>query len=457
MNDIDMYISLINEEEANSILKALECNVRVKNIELMRTKIRTILRGGHSPKKVKGNPFMNILIRHKKKQWDSLSEKEFFVALNKDSNNIPDYVKFANLLLKYPDKKNEYIQLMNKNRTENKEIFDFDLKFNNKEEIREYCTKLLSNKDSTMEKLKECIVEASEHGLLSADIEVLKDIKNWDIVKLYNSLKTDNEQLNMFMKFEYLREHEDIDIEIFNKFSYDIITYLLYLFEESCADISKTEVNKLKVELSEKQNDNKKLEKEKLEKEKEIKKLIKELKNETASIKLDTEEFEKMKLELEKMKSKVDKYSNENKNLINQTVELKNKNDTLNNELKNNKKELNSYISQIKNTDLYYEYSFPKNDSEKIFGVIYNMDINIAKVIFNEVEFIDINEWKNNIDKVRKLYIQIEGISTRELTKIKKYCSINGIEFKQSISIHDEKNLIEVVSMIKNNGMEELR
>ncbi|MDF2884427.1 MAG: hypothetical protein K0R54_4994 [Clostridiaceae bacterium] len=451
MNDIDMYISLINEIEANSILKALECNVRVNNLELMRTKIKTILRGGHSFKKVKGNPFMNILVRHKKKQWDSLNEKEFFVVLNKDSNNIPDYVKFANLLLKYPDKKNEYIELINKNKNENKYIFDFDLKFDNKGEIKEYCSKLLNSKESTMDKLKDYVIKASERDLLNTDIGILKDIKNWDIIKLYNNLKTDNEQLNMFMKFEYLREHDDIDIEIFNKFSHDIIIYLLYLFDESCADISKIEVNKLKVELIERQNYNKKLEKENLEKEKEIKKLIKELKNDTSLVKLEAEEFEKLKLELEEMKSQIYKYSNDNKNLIKQKEDLKNKNGMLNNELKSNKKELESYINQIKNTELYYECSFPQNYSEKIFGVIYNMDINIAKVIFNEVEFINIDEWKNNIDNVRKIYVQIEGISTRELNKIKNYCSKNGIEFKQSISICDEKNLIEVVSMIKNN------
>ncbi|WP_270568061.1 hypothetical protein, partial [Clostridium beijerinckii] len=60
-------------------------------------------------------------------------------------------------------------------------------------------------------------------------------------------------------------------------------------------------------------------------------------------------------------------------------------------------------------------------------------------------------DWKNRITNVKKIYIQREGIPTRELSKIRNYCVKNGIEIKESISIYDEKRLIEIVSMIKNN------
>ena len=248
MNDIDMYISLIDESEANSILKLFNCNVHVKNLDFMKTKIKTILRGGSTSKKIKGNPFMNILSRHKKSQWDTLNEKEFLIALSNNSEDIPDYIKYANLLLKCPNKKNEYIDIINKNRMEGRETFDFDLKFDNKKEIQEYCFKLLDNRENIMNKIREYIIKAYKNDLIRIAAKKLKGVKKWDIVDLYNKLKKDDDQLNTFMKFEYLREHDDIDVEIFNKLSYDIIIYLLYLFEKSYVDIAKTNKDKNRME-----------------------------------------------------------------------------------------------------------------------------------------------------------------------------------------------------------------
>ncbi|WP_270568138.1 hypothetical protein, partial [Clostridium beijerinckii] len=136
MNDIDIYTSLIDDIEANSILKYFNCNVRLNNLELKKTKIKTIIRSNHSIKKPRENtnPFLEILKRHKISKWDNLDEKEFLITLSKSSDTTPDYVKFANLITKYPDKKNEYIEFMINNKNEKKYIFDFDLKFDNEDE-----------------------------------------------------------------------------------------------------------------------------------------------------------------------------------------------------------------------------------------------------------------------------------------------------------------------------------
>lgn len=228
MNDIDIYTSLIDDIEANSILKYFNCNVRLNNLELKKTKIKTIIRSNHSIKKTRENtnPFLEILKRHKISKWDNLDEKEFLITLSKSSDTTPDYVKFANLITKYPDKKNEYIEFMINNKNEKKYIFDFDLKFDNEDEIIKYYSKLLNNREDIFTNIKEYFVKVTEHDLLDKNIEIPHDIKHWDIVKLFESLETDNDYKNIFIKFQYIRTHNDMDKDILNNFYFDIIFYL---------------------------------------------------------------------------------------------------------------------------------------------------------------------------------------------------------------------------------------
>ncbi|AIY80662.1 hypothetical protein FDB15_14520 [Clostridium botulinum] len=444
MNEIDMYLSLIDDREANNILKVLKCNVRLDNLELKKTKIRTMIRTNQSKKLFKENisPFSVIIIRHNIKEWNHLNEKEFLITLNK-MEEIPDYVKFANLMMKFPDKKNKYIELINENKNNNKYVFDFDLNFDNKEEIIRYYSKLSENQEDLLKNIDMYSHKAVDLGLLQKDNENRKDIINWDIIKLYNELKSHSPDENMFMKYEYIRTHNDIDKNILNNLYQDILFHLLSIFVDSGADVNKSESLKLKTEIDKLQNDYKKAEKDKVEKTKEYKKEIKTLKQELDLTKSKITELDKMKTELEI-------YSNKNDSLLKQMNELKEKNNLLDTQLKNNKKELKFYEKQVNNMQLYYKYNFSQNENnEKIFGVIHSTNINIVKIIFSEVEFIPIDDWKKAIKDIKKIYIQREGIPTSELTKIKNYCSKNGIDIIRNISIPDEKSLIEIISIEK--------
>ncbi|UZW16015.1 hypothetical protein OSC52_09425 [Clostridium pasteurianum] len=439
MNEIDMYMNFADEQETNNILKFFKCNVRSNNLDFKKTKIKTIIRTNHSLKKSKSivNPFIAILMRHRIGDWDCLNEKEFFITLNKDVGEIPDYIKFANLLLKYPDKKNEYIKLINENQINNKYFFDFNLNFENKEEVIEYYSKLSDSPEGIVHNIEKYFMKAFKLNLLKSDIENIKDVKNWDIIELNNNLKRDNESENIFIKFEYIRTHNNMDKDILNKFCIDIILYLLFLFEGSYTDTNKIALEKLKNKLDELHNNCKKSEKE-------HKEIIKNLKNELSTNKLNIADFDKMK-------EKIKIYSDNNNRLSKQINEFKDKNHSLNNELKDEKDKAKSYKTKIKNIELYYKYNFPTYEKEeKIFGVIHSTQINIAKIIFDEVEFMHIDNWRRSIGNVKKIYIQREGIPTKELLKIKNYCSKNGINIKKTISIHDEKRLIETISIIKN-------
>lgn len=450
MNEIDMYMTLADDVEVNNVLKLFNCNVRTKNLNLKKMKIKTIVRTNHTIKKSKKvkNPFAAILIRHKVEEWECLNEKEFFITLNKDTEKIPDYVKFANLLIKYPNEKEKYMELINENIRSNKYIFDFNFNFNNEEEIIEYSSKLLNNLgEGVFDNIKKYFMKALKSNLLKLTIENIDDIKNWSIMDLFNNLKEDNEANNTFMKFEYMRTHTDVDKDILTKFHLDIVFYLLFLFENECKNGRKEsleELGKIKDKISKLNDDYKKLLKEGKEKDKENKEIIQKLKNEV-KVNMKSEE------ELNKLKEQMDIQCSKNNFLLGSVNELKNKNNLLNNELKNCKEKIKTYGDKITSTKLYYKYNFQSNEiNEKTFGLIHSTHIEVAKIIFGEVEFIHIDNWKKQISNIKKLFIQREGISTRELINIKKYCNKNGIEIVDTVSIHDEKKLIETISIIKN-------
>ena len=73
-----------------------------------------------------------------------------------------------------------------------------------------------------------------------------------------------------------------------------------------------------------------------------------------------------------------------------------------------------------------------------------------TKIIFNEVEFISSDKWKDKVNNVNKIYIQRQGITTKKLNEIKKYCLECGIANKV-ISVDNEKALIETISILKHN------
>lgn len=442
MNDIDMYIDLFaDEKEINRILKLFDFNIRSNNLDLKKMKIKTMIRTNQPYKKSKKsilNPFTRILRGHKVDDWDCLSEKEFFITLNKNIGEISDYVKFANLLLKYPDDKNKYIEMIESNRKNKKYAFDFNINFDSEKEITDYYSKLSGNQEYILNNIKKYFLRALKLNLFKMESEEsIKDIKKWDMSILYNSLKKDNEAQNSIMKFDYLITHEDMDKSILNQFCIDICLYLISVFENSCENVNTSALEKLQNKADRLQNEYKQIEKD-------YKDTCKKLKNEILINKVN-------KSEMRKYEEEIKKHSDKNSKLSEKINEINEKVRSLTSQLKEEKDNNKDLNKKITNTELYYEYSFPKCEAtEKIFGFIYSMQIDVVKTIFGEVEFIYKDDWIKLIDKVKKIYIQREGISTKELLKIKNYCAKQGIKVMKSVSIHDEKSLIESIAIIKN-------
>ncbi|MBU3156923.1 hypothetical protein [Clostridium estertheticum] len=470
MNEIDTYMSLVDEVEVDSILRLLKCNVKSDNLTFKKTKIKTMLRSNHKMLAKKLNsPFTVILMKHKKSAWENLNEKDFFIELNKHLDTMPEYVKLANLLLKYPNDKDKYIEKINENKKNDKYTFDFDIDFDSKEEVVEYVSQLSNNQESLANTIKKHLDKAFSLNLLKPIAENIEAIKTWDIVDLNKSFKIDNEAENVLMRIEYIKTHKNIDKDVLNKLNTNNMLYLLFLFESSCAKNDnikliklKNDIDELKSAFDKSEKNNlilekqhlkseklyKKYEKDKIDKEFKYNKTIEDLK-----IKLSANEINVTNLN--KMNAQIEVHIKENSQALKQIKDIEDKNGLLDIQLKEAQCKKEHYQSLVEDNEVYYKYTFPLlGKDKKIFGIIHSSHIKVAKIIFNEIEFIDINNWLNQIDNVKKIYIQREGTSTKALTKIKNYCSKNNILIIDIISIHNEKKLIENISIIINkNGV----
>ncbi|WP_291574571.1 hypothetical protein [Clostridium sp. UBA4548] len=453
MNEIDFYVSLIDEKEADGILKFLNKNIRSDSLEFKKTKIKTIFRGLEQVKKGKkviNDPFWACVSRHKLEMPLDLTEKEFINVLNEQKNEISDYVKFANLKLRFPNKVQEYLEAISKNIENKRYIFDFGLNFQNEGEIIEYVNKMayFNNKEDLIALIDKFYTMGINGNLFEDNFKETENVMSWSLVDLFDHIRNLKSSDNFIIKYLYIKTHDDINKDILNAFIVDIFIELLLKFSENNLIISKNEINNYIEEINTFKEKLKKIELEKKEIDKEYKK-----------VKKDSErDISNKEIELNKLKNKINTLEVDLKEIITQRQKI-NDLTTKNNELevKLNEKDL-EYVElkkRVESMEAYYEYAFGIDEphENKIFGFIHSkdMDINITKTIFNEIEFISSDKWKEKVSNINKIYIQQQGINSKKREEIKKYCIENNI-MNKVISIDNEKTLIETISMLKSNG-----
>lgn len=455
MNEIDLYVSLIDEEEANKILKFFNQTIKIDNLELKKTKIKTIFRGQKQIKKRNyfgPNPFWAILQRHQIERFKNYEEKEFLIALNYEDDDISEYVKLSNLIIKLPNKLNEYLKLITDNIKSGKYMFDFGIMFSEESEIINYFTKTayFSNDKVLLSFIDKYYDRALKEELIFPIDKIEKEvIRKYSIQELFTRIHRETKNNILNIKYEYIRTHSEIEKELFIGFCGDIIVELVnILCTSKNKDINKKTtidietIKSLEDKLKSLTQENKNVNKE----------YISYIKKSQKQIKLRTEELEELKNEVKTLKLQLI----ENNNLSEKVKILKDKNKELEIKYKVSNNKNKEYEKNIRERKTYYEYAFNLNrlNEENKIGIIHSMEyVNVAKIIFNEIEFITLNNWKEQVNKLQEIYIQREGIPTRKLEEIKNYCSKRGITNKV-ISINNEKTLIENISLIKANWRE---
>ncbi|WP_308779990.1 hypothetical protein [uncultured Clostridium sp.] len=238
MNEIDLYVSLIDEKEANKILSFFNQSVKTGSLEFKKTKIKTIFRGKLPTKKKNSfgqNPFWVILQSHQIERYKNYEEKDFFIELNSKRDDIPYYVKLANLIIKFPDKIDEYLKLITDNINLGKYPFDFGIEFNDESEIMDYFnnTSYISNNKLLLELIDKYYDRAVKSGFIlpikKSEIEI---IKKYSLKELYTRINKESDKSITNIKYEYINSHIEMEEELFKAFCVDIIIGLVRIFYE---------------------------------------------------------------------------------------------------------------------------------------------------------------------------------------------------------------------------------
>lgn len=469
MNEIDLYFKLIDEKESNSIIDKFCLDIKSENLEYKKTKMRMLLKNPIAARKGKKHhpfTFELILVRHKEKHLSSLTNKEYLNFISDKSVCQTNLEKLANYILDFPNEFEKINGLIKNNVEKNKDFFDFDIHFENDEELTEYLKKIsiLSSRDLLLGFIDKLMTEEIKDDFLSYDNELETVIKDLSLLSFYDYLQNVSDEIKkIILKYIYIKTHANIDYEILSEFCIEIMSVILLISESKnkhniTNEEYKTKYESSQIQLVDLKESIKEMEKNKKDNDKILKAEIKEIEEKLSIF----ENSMKIKEEVYKQSIKDLKTKNEvnisilKKNNEKSILELENKNKENTNILKDNNEKKITYERQLFKQSKYMEYTFPQVElDEQLFGLIYSMNIDISKTIFKEILFIPYEEWKemlNNLTNVKKIYIQREGISSKQLSEVTNYCNNKNYTVKL-ISISNEKMLIEKISLIKNELM----
>jgi hypothetical protein len=438
MDQIDLYVNCIDEKEVDSVLKFFKQKQKNGGMAFKKTKIKKILRGQENVGKVGSvslSPFMAVLNRLLVKELNDLSEKAFLMFLAEEPSNIPSYVKLANFIILHPDKFKELQpQIIENLADEERKLFNFGLKFEDDKELKEYMIQMLKV-DNNDRFFRDVPLMMKILKILDSDNkETIGEIN--DLYDLYDSIVNSAVgQANFVQEFAYLKDNKDLDEEMTN-----------LLKMKTLLDLCDYNIDKLPM----RNEDNNKFQ--------EIESTIKLIKEENKKIIKSSKEITKIhNAEKRDSEKRIKSLMVETKEMENELILSHNTCRSLSAEVEKLKNksliEKEEYQFKIKEIERYFEDSFESEENPVCeFGIIFSeIEINLAQKLFTEVKLIHRKNWKEQIDSLDKVYLHRQGISSREISKIKSYCSENNIKNKV-ISIFNEKDLIEKISIYKKSG-----
>lgn len=458
MTEVDLFVDLIDENEADRILEIFHENSKLGSLQFKKTKIRKIFRGMNTKINSfhKMNPFDYIISSNTIPELKTYSEKEFFIIMkDKRTDNIPDYKKLSNAIAYFPDKTQKLLDAMEENIKKQKPVFELEYKFETDEEVEKFLLKTaVYNSEIGFNRFTKNI----ESLLDDDDREKLKELtvneENWNVIDFYNRFFDDeNLKKSYLCQYAYLTTHMDMKKNLKYFFMLDIQSGLL----NKCISMFK-DMMKNNEELSI-DSENTKIssdiqsEMESLKKQIEsCKKAVKkgEDKNKKLSKKLEEAKKDQAQNEISitKLNSKIES-KEESIEKLNETIK-KYKQETA--KLKKGKESAERELDDMK---FYEKYNFESDENcAKSFAVIYSSDIRLAKIIFPEILFIQHSKWKEEIKKeksIKKIFIKRDGMTSGMVSEIMKYSKVHNIGTQILITI-SEKELIEKLSCIKQNG-----
>ncbi|MFH0068400.1 hypothetical protein [Peribacillus sp. NPDC056705] len=448
MSEIDIYIYLIDDKEANHILKFFNetptgtRKTTTATLEQKKQHIKKIFKS-MTPKMIrqrrKGHPdpfytyinSQNII----KENAESFSDQ--VLLLNEERKNIPDYIRFINLLLTFPEETRIRLDTIDQNIRKGIDPLNFDERIKTVEELKEFIRKYRSYiGENAPSKIIE-VLEDYQFDEYSSLLKKCKDqIKNYDLLRFYNQSEEIYKMFGLPISHAaYIITHQDEEHDILMLLAIEAMYELLK--NQSEYAISGLE-KKLDEELGKTQDEKQGLENLLKTKDTEILNLETELTKINKSLKLDSKEREEFKKQLNDWELKYNKQEKKFERTLeeHERSETKLKND-LGNQIDILKKEMNiKKIIELERVNKYKtEYSFNTE-----WGIICLTDYDWVKEIYPELTIVhadskmEIKNLLNNPD-IKTVYLLMKGLSTKQFKVIKqeieKYNKVyKGIEFE---------------------------
>lgn len=225
MNEIELFVSLLNEKEADKILKAFNENIpgKRRNVASLNDKKRYITRifQSRTPKMMqarrrnKPDPFYYYLNRYPKELIEGLDFKESVIKLKELSEKIPDFIRFGILLLNHPDEVREKLELIESNYKEGKDPIDL-YEFETEKELKNYIEKSygLDLTDQIENFIKELIQILTKKERKHFN-ELNKILQDYSFLDYYNKINELNKEYPLYiLNLSYIKVHTNEDMRI---------------------------------------------------------------------------------------------------------------------------------------------------------------------------------------------------------------------------------------------------
>lgn len=451
MNEIDIFLELLDDEELEKLSRAIGIPVQSKSNKSV-NKIRI------KQKFKSGNKSFNKFIG---KMYDEdlkvLTKNEFLIFLEYFFlNNYSECQKFANFLYYFPDTAQNMLPKIEENLKENKDIFNFDINFEDLDIIsffhKIFC---IFDKELVMGLIDYFFKYIEDEGIVKFERIDEEKIKNYTLNDLLNKIKNTSIQNELLYKYIYIKTHDTEEL-LMREFIIHICCGFLMFF--------KPYLSKMK--------DIKKYD--------ELVRDFKELKENTKILKKSIKGYEKIKKESkgyrkenENLKNIIDQNENRMQILNHKIIEYSRKNEEMLDRLNKIQTEYDNlmkdysiledteelYKKKLTVINLYFNNCCDELNNKDI-GVISSKDRYIVRKLYrDEVVFLLASELSEDncldiFEKVKVILIERDGVNSIDIRKIKKRFQNNNVQVS-IISSHTDKELLEEIVKVKQKIKEE--
>lgn len=455
MTEMELFVDLIDGVEADNILKYFKENpngtrreaatLQQKKIQIKRVfksmtpnMKRKRKRGGANPFYVYINKFSSIT---SEKGDDFYSH---ILVLNKMYEKTPNYAKFSNLLLNFPEEtrqKLEEFDLVIKN---GGNFLDINTDFNSIDELKAF---LIRFSDYMGDNAPKVISRKIMKETLSFNSSKLKDcevvVKHQNLLEFYNEKDTLYSEYSVpITNIAYINTHANEDKDI-------LMLLAIEAMYESMISQNNNIENKVNEAIKTIEDEHLIIQNKVKDKENEITALKSELNKISKNNKALKMELQSLKKTFEVRAEEFHKVNIDNEKEYQQQIEKLNRiKEEYENQIKklNNQIEMNRVINEERDNLLNVATAVGID-----WGIVCISGFEIIKEIYPEIPIIDVEKDAKSIlkgESINTIYLIMNGLSTKKYRRIKREIEKNDIEV-EALEFENVKEAIEWIGYKK--------